>query len=120
MGLQCPKCLNYSLKITDKLELPPDSHSDEITLQVIRCDQCSFEGIAIYEESRRGNLNDYSYNHTGYEVSIKALNQIKSVIKNNQKIPQRFFEVYDENKRWVWINSQTPKKVFPIKIDIQK
>jgi len=111
MGLQCPKCLAGALKIVKKLELPPDTRSDEITLQIIKCKNCSFEGIAVYEESRRGNLDAFTFNHTGYILSRKALNQAKRAIKNNYK----FFEVYDENNRWVWTSSQHFKEVFPIK-----
>ena len=111
MGLLCPKCLDYSLSIKDKLELPPDSRSDEITLQIIKCKKCSFEGVAVYEESRRGNLDDYSFSHIGYVLSGRALSQVKRAIKNNHK----FFEVYDENNRWVWISSQRPKEAFQIK-----
>ena len=82
MGFLCPKCLDYSLNIVEKLELPPDSRSDEITLQIIKCEKCSFEGVAVYEEARRGNLDDYTFNHTGYVLSCMALNKTKTAIKN--------------------------------------
>ena len=112
MGLLCPKCLDYSLNIEDKLELPPDSRSDEITLQIIKCKKCSFEGVAVYEESRRGNLDDYSYNHTGYELPTSSLNQIKRDLSKKPWV----FEVYNENNKWVWISSQHIKDIFPIKM----
>ena len=54
MSFACPECLTKSLKITAKLELPPDSRSDEITVQVVACSRCGFAGVAVYEESRRG------------------------------------------------------------------
>ena len=112
MGLQCPKCMNYTLKIQSSLELPPDSRSDENTIQIIGCGYCDFEGIAIYEESRRGNIDDSLVNHTGYIVSASALDQIKKAVKEGD---QKFFEVYDEDKRWTWIDAQTPKAQFSIK-----
>ncbi len=68
MPFQCPECSTKTLKITHKLELPPDSRSDEITLQIIECSGCGFGGIAVYEESRRGALDDDSFDHTGYRV----------------------------------------------------
>ena len=112
MGLLCPKCLDYSLYIEEKLELPPDSRSDEIMLQIIKCEKCSFIGVAVYEESRRGSLNDYTFNHTGYVLSNTALNQVKRAIKNNSK----FFEMYDDYNRWAWLSSQNIKEVFKIEM----
>jgi hypothetical protein len=35
MGVLCPDCHRYALKITSSLEFPADSWSDEITLQII-------------------------------------------------------------------------------------
>ena len=59
MAFVCPEChTSESLRITRSLELPPDSRSDEITLQIIRCSSCRFAGVAVYEESRRGRLDD--------------------------------------------------------------
>jgi C4-type Zn-finger protein len=102
MALQCPKCNEYSLKITDKMNLPPDSHSDEIIIQIINCDNCDFEGIAIYEEFRRGSLDDESYIHVGYELTKTTLIKTKNAIQKSRKynvIIPKYFKIYDENKR---------------------
>ena len=80
MPFQCPECRQSALRITHRLELPPDARSDEITLQVVRCSQCRFEGLAVYEESRRGALDDESYSHTGYEAKKAALSALKVAI----------------------------------------
>jgi hypothetical protein len=69
------------LTITHRLELPPDARSDEITLQVVRCMQCGFEGLAAYEESRRGALDSESWSHTGYEADKAGLRAFKRAVR---------------------------------------
>lgn len=82
MPFLCPECATpKSLRIVLKLELPSDSRSDEITLQVIECSRCDFAGIAVYEESRRGALGDESFDHTGYRVRTKVLKALKKAIR---------------------------------------
>jgi hypothetical protein len=82
MAFLCPDCGRYSLKITSSLELAGDSRSDEITLQVIKCEHCPFEGIAVYEESRRGALDDDSFDHRGFRVSKDSVLAIKRAIRH--------------------------------------
>ncbi len=81
MAFLCPDCQRYALNIVATLELPADSRSDEITLQVVTCAQCAFEGLAVYEESRRGALDDDSFNHCGYRVPQDELRAIQRAIK---------------------------------------
>jgi hypothetical protein len=81
--LVCPECSTEGwLKITNSLELPYDSRSDEITLQVIKCMRCRFETIAVYEESRRGGFGDESVDHRGYYVSESDLQWVKKQISH--------------------------------------
>ncbi len=54
MSLDCPSCQNPTLEILHSLELGPDGDSDENTLQTVSCSSCSFLGVAVNEESRRG------------------------------------------------------------------
>ena len=55
MPFLCPQCSTPpSLKIKAKIELAPDSGSDEVALQVVECPRCHFSGVAAYQESRRG------------------------------------------------------------------
>lgn len=82
MPFLCPKCSTKSLSITSKIELPPDSRSDEITLQIVDCTRCSFAGIAIYEESRRGALDTESFDHTGYRVREDDLTALRKTIRH--------------------------------------
>jgi len=86
MPFQCPECsAPKSLEIALQIELPPDSRSDEITLQIVECSQCGFAGIAVYEESRRGSLNSESFDHTGYYVSAEDLKALRKTIKRCPK-----------------------------------
>jgi hypothetical protein len=81
MPFVCPECSSAgSLRITHSLELPPDSRSDEITLQIVRCVRCGFVGIAVYEESRRGSLDDESVDHTGYHASREDVLALQKAI----------------------------------------
>lgn len=81
MGFQCPDCNKKTLNILERIELAPDARSDEITLQVIHCGSCKFEGLAVYEESRRGALDSESIDHYGYRLVVKDLMVIRSLIK---------------------------------------
>jgi len=73
MEFVCPKCLGASMKITSSIELPPDSRSDEITVQTLKCSKCGFAGLGIYEESRRRRLDSESFHHHGYHMDDSAL-----------------------------------------------
>ena len=82
MPFVCPKCSGpRSLNIALSLELPPDSRSDEITLQIIECSRCSFAGIAVYEESRRGRFGTESFHHTGYDVPVGDLSALREKLE---------------------------------------
>ncbi len=82
MPFLCPQCKQPQLNITSKIELGPDSRSDEIMLQIVKCYQCGFSGIAVYEESRRGSLDRESFTHYGYRVSSADLGALRELIKN--------------------------------------
>jgi hypothetical protein len=124
MGFQCPECNNKTLKIVDRIEMPPDARSDEITLQVIRCGVCNFEGIAVYEESRRGALESETIDHYGYTLDGQELKSIKALIKrcpepanyrcacdSHQKLIER-----DGFGRWVKPGFTSKQKTFIIKL----
>lgn len=82
MPFLCPECsMSRSLNIKARIELPPDSRSDEIALQIVECSRCHFAGIVVYEESRRGALDSESFSHVGYRVSAKDLKALKRTIK---------------------------------------
>ncbi len=81
MPFRCPQCHSpASLEITRSIELPPDSRSDEITLQVVECSGCGLRAIAVYEESRRGRLASECWEHSGYQVSLAGLERLVHLI----------------------------------------
>ena len=82
MPFLCPQCSTpKGLQITSKIELPPDSRSDEIALQVVQCSQCGFAAIAVYEESRRGAFGSESIDHRGYRVGAEDVERLREAIK---------------------------------------
>ncbi len=82
MPFVCPECMTRgTLKITHSIELPSDSRSDEIAVQIVRCSHCKFRGVAVYEESRRGALDSESVDHRGYKVKTADLRSLIRKIK---------------------------------------
>lgn len=80
MKFVCPRCSGVSMKISLSIELPPDSHSDEIAVQILKCLKCGFAGLGVYEESRRGRLDSESVGHRGYYVDDVTLASIEKMI----------------------------------------
>jgi hypothetical protein len=79
----CPDCSRAaSLRITLSIELPPDSRSDEIALQIVECSTCGFAGIAVYEESRRGPLDRETWDHTGYRLPKTELRDLRKTMRS--------------------------------------
>jgi hypothetical protein len=121
----CPECSRRgSLNITLSIELPPDSRSDEITLQTVKCSDCGFEGIAVYEESRRGSLGSESFSHTGYHLSKGDLGNLRKTIKSCRhrknwrcRCPaHRKLSRADTAGRWSALRDLETTDAFPIKI----
>ena len=82
MPFLCPSCADpASLGVTSAIELAPDSRWDEIALQLISCRRCSFKGLALYQESRRGPIDSEYVNHTGYFVSPNDIERVKIAIE---------------------------------------
>lgn len=82
MGLVCPNCGNAgSLQIESSMEIPPDSRSDEITVQLLACSNCEFQGVGVYEESRRGGFDDESVDHYGYDLDIDEWKRLAKIIR---------------------------------------
>ncbi|MDF1551370.1 MAG: hypothetical protein P1P88_26345 [Bacteroidales bacterium] len=83
----CPECKAKNLKITHSLVLGPDYQNDERLLQIIKCTKCGFEGIAIYEESKHGSLDNETWSHVGYKASKETLQQVLVAINTkNTKV----------------------------------
>ena len=82
MLFKCPECERYTLVITHRLELPPDSKWDEITLQALNCSNCHFESAAVYYESRRGALDSEIWHHTGYHLDIQEMERLVAAMRS--------------------------------------
>jgi len=77
---RCPACAADALAIGASLELPPDTRSDEITLQLVACARCGFRGVAVYEESRRGGMSDEAVDHTVRDVEPSEVDRLAASI----------------------------------------
>ena len=42
MSFVCPECRGASLEIGPRMQLPSDSRSDDIAVQVVQCARCDF------------------------------------------------------------------------------
>ena len=84
MEFICPRCRGVSMKITSNIDLPPDSRSDEVSIQIIKCSKCGFAGLGIHEETRRGKLDSESVNHRGYYLDDSTLASLEKRISNAQ------------------------------------
>ena len=83
MPFCCPDCLSTDgLEIDAAIQLPPDSRSDEIFIQLGRCRQCGFQGAAVYEESRRGALDQDDWSHTGYCLELEVCRRWEGLIRS--------------------------------------
>jgi hypothetical protein len=124
MEFICPKCLGGSMKITSSIELPPDSRSDEITVQILRCSKCGFAGLGVYEESRRGRLNSESVYHRGYYMNNSTLDSLEKMIMQcpNPKRSDcrckthRSLSCVNEYGRWSWLEKIPHKETFKLQI----
>ena len=124
MQIICPRCLALSMKITSSIELPPDSRSDEITVQTLKCSKCGFAGLGVYEESRRGRLDSESIDHRGYYMDDSSLASIERMIRQcpepNQSGCQcrihRFLSCVNEFGKWNWLDKIAHKETFKLKM----
>jgi hypothetical protein len=121
----CPECSRRgSLRIALSIELPPDSRSDEITLQTVECSDCGFTGIAVYEESRRGSLGSESFSHIGYRLSKSDFRDLDKAIRScrdrrNRRCrcpAHRKLSRTDAAGRWNALRDLETTDAFPVKI----
>ena len=124
MGFVCPRCHGGSIKITSRIELPPDSRSDEVSVQILRCSKCGFAGLGIYEETRRGRLDSESVHHHGYYMDDSTLASIENMIRQCPK-PKKSgcrcrihssLRRVNEFGRWDWLEKIPRKETFQLQI----
>ena len=80
MTFLCPECGKPGLIITSRIELRSDAKWDEIALQLVRCGECGFEGIATYQENRWGSLDSEIVHHYGYRVAPQLWDHLEKTI----------------------------------------
>jgi len=80
MALRCPECEANALRVETAIELGSDARSDEVALQIVNCTRCGMEAVAVYEESRRGALDDDSVDHRAYPTDREALAAVRAII----------------------------------------
>jgi len=104
------------------LELPGDSRSDEIAIQLVACAQCGFRGAAVYEESRRGRLDAESWEHTGYALPGAAYLELSKLMLSCPRprdnacpcTSHSTLSRVDESGRWVGLSAYSPTSYFPM------
>ena len=69
--LSCPLCQG-GLEVDVSVEVGSTDLFDEVTVQYVYCAQCGTEAPAVYEESRRGSLQDESVHHWMVKPSWKS------------------------------------------------
>ncbi len=80
MPFVCPACSAPSLEITRSIDLGSTPIWDELALQVVGCNRCGFRGVAVYEESRRGALDQDIRHHTGYWLDPDRVEAVEAMI----------------------------------------
>lgn len=125
MGFECPSCEDKrSLQIVARIELPPDVRSDEIALQILNCSSCDFQGVGVYEESRRGSLGSESYDHYGFTLPNAEFSALKAKVKRcpRPSNPRCSCKSHcelgrkDEGGRWIRPGFNEVLEIFPMKL----
>jgi hypothetical protein len=123
MSFRCLECSQGKpLRITGRIELAPDARSDEISLQIIHCSTCGFQGLAVYEESSRGALGSESVDHYGYAADSSAIQAVRSLIKqcpapgnaNCKCASHQELNRLDPSGRWIKPGYKPGLRTFPI------
>jgi len=123
MSFNCPIChVQKTLRIVNRIELPSDARSDEISLQVLRCMNCGYQGLGVYEESSRGALGSESVDHYGYTVEPEVVRNVDSLIIKCSKPKDsgckcnshQLLNKRDQNGRWIRPGYEQGQQTFRI------
>jgi hypothetical protein len=81
MPFTCPDCqAQKSLYVIASIELPSDARWDEITLQMLKCDHCGQNVVGVYQESRRGGLDEEIFHHMAYRINEENTKKLKELM----------------------------------------
>jgi len=120
-GFCCPECGEASLAITKAIELHPDARWNEITLQLLWCRGCDFEGVGVYKENNWG-ASEVVERH-GYRTPISTRVRLSELIEQCPKRSDRRCEcsscatlsATDAQGNWNWLQQQGVGERFPIR-----
>jgi len=106
---RCPECGEASLRITKAIELRPDARWSEITLQLLRCETCDFDGIGVYKENNWGSSEIVK--HRSYRAPVSVRSRLAELIEACPKRSDRRCEcsscsvlsVTDDSGEWNWL-----------------
>lgn len=118
----CPECGAGALRLIAALEIPADSMSDEITLQVAACGACGLEAAAVYEESRRGSLDSDCWIHGGYRLPAGRAAELLALIRSCPRPADPHctcpaharLGVTDDTGRWAGLDPWSPGDRVPL------
>lgn len=124
MPFRCPDCSAKTLTIVAALELAPDSKWDELTLQTLACPRCSFSGVAVYQESRRGALDAEIVHHDGYPVGDADWKRLERAITSCPApgdrrcacFAHRTFGTHNDAGRWNGLDTVTRGPRFTLEL----
>ncbi len=74
------------LEIEQALAMGADDDSDELALQLLRCQACGKRMVGVYEESRRGG--DSRFHHWAYEVSEDVIAKVAQLLAEEEPKPR--------------------------------
>ena len=123
MYFSCPECGRPGcLEIASVLELPADARSDEIQVQTLRCRSCGLLAAGVYEESRRGGLDDESIDHRGFRLEPEAWRRLAGTVAScprprDKHCPcpaHRELGLKNEYGRWIGLDPFSPGPGFPL------
>lgn len=83
MNWICPNCRKPTAEVTHSAEVGPDGDDDEVTVQLVKCGDCNFSGIAVYRENRRGRLDSEHWRHDGYRLAPNDMTQLQAALEDN-------------------------------------
>lgn len=123
VGFVCPGCGSAELRVIEALELPADSMSDEITVQVAACGACGLSAAAAYEESRRGRLDSECWVHHGWRILPDAAAELLALIRGCPRPADAHctcpahvqLGATDQGGRWIGLLPWTTGDFFPLR-----
>lgn len=68
------------LRIGPIIVLPADDHDDEVSLQLVDCDRCDFQAVAVYRENHWGA--EEAWHFEGYVVPVELRAALESAISS--------------------------------------